>query len=181
MTGVPLVPSHRGVDQVGFVVEDIEATMRYWAEVLGVGPFFYLERSATQNLFYRGERCSVVSSTALAQAGDVQIELIQLRNDTASAYRDERPHGLGSLHHLGRFVRDYDAELTAHLAAGHEIVQEGNAGDNVHFCYLTDPTRPGPLLELIEIGALRGFFDTIAEAGRTFDGTDPVRAVKPSF
>lgn len=177
----PFAPSRRGVDQLGFVVADIEATMQYWAEVFGVGPFYYLKRSATKNLFYKGERAPVVSSTALAQAGDTQIELIQLRNDVPSAYRDERPHGLGSLHHVARFVEDYDGELQAHLAAGHQVVQEGDAGDNIHFCYLTDPARPGLLLELVEIGALRGFFQTIAEAAASWDGVDPIRPVTPSF
>ncbi|MVZ99844.1 VOC family protein [Actinomadura sp. LD22] len=169
------------VDQLGFVVEDIEATMRYWNEVLGVGPFFYLERSATTNLFFRGEKTSVVSSTALAQAGGVQIELVQLRNDAPSAYRDMHPHGPGALHHVGYFVDDYEATLKAEQDKGLELVQWGDAGPRVHFCYLADPKRQGLLVELIEIGGLRDFFDRIAEAGRTWDGTDGILKIKPSL
>ena len=32
----------QGVDQMGFVVSDIEESMAYWAGVLSVGPWFYL-------------------------------------------------------------------------------------------------------------------------------------------
>ncbi|WP_433598287.1 VOC family protein [Nocardia sp. CA-135953] len=171
----------RGVDQLGFVVEDIEETMAFWNETMGVGPFFYLERSATSNLYYRGEKTQVVSSTALAQAGGVQIELIQLRNDTPSAYRDMNPYGPGALHHVGYFVEDYEAESAARRDNGLELVQWGDAGPRVHFCYYADPVRQGLLVELIEIGGLRTFFDQIAEASREWDGTDGIRKVTPSL
>jgi hypothetical protein len=32
-----------GVIQNGYVVRDIEAAMRHWIDVLGVGPWFYIE------------------------------------------------------------------------------------------------------------------------------------------
>ena len=30
--------------QNGYVVRDIEAALKHWTEVLGIGPFFYFER-----------------------------------------------------------------------------------------------------------------------------------------
>lgn len=170
-----------GVDQLGFVVPDIEESMAYWAEVLGVGPWFYLRRSATKNLYFRGEKTAVVSSTALAQAGGVQVELVQLRNDVPSAYRDMQPHGPGSLHHLGYFVEDYPAALAAREATGLEVVQNGDAGPAIHFCYLADPKREGLLVELIEIAGLRSLFTQIADAASSWDGSDPIREIKPAL
>jgi catechol 2,3-dioxygenase-like lactoylglutathione lyase family enzyme len=170
-----------GVDQMGFVVSDIEESMAYWAEVLGVGPWFYLRRSATRNLYFRGEKTPVVSSTALAQAGGVQVELIQLRNDVPSAYRDMNPHGPGALHHLGYFVEDYQAALAARQADGLEVVQNGDVGPAIRFCYLADPRRSGLLVELIEIGSLRPFFTQIADAAKRWDGTEPIREIKPAL
>ena len=170
-----------GVDQMGFVVSDIEESMAYWAEVLSVGPWYYLPRSATKNLYYRGERTSVASSTALAQAGGVQVELLQLRNDVPSAYRDMHPHGPGALHHLGYFVEDYPAAVAEREADGLRVVQDGDAGSAVRFCYLADPGRRGLLVELIEIGSLRPLFTQIADAAKRWDGTDPVREIKVSF
>ena len=170
-----------GVDQMGFVVSDIEESMAYWAEVLSVGPWFYLARSATKNLYYRGERTSVTSSTALAQAGGVQVELLQLRNDVPSAYRDMHPHGPGSLHHLGYFVEDYQAAVSEREADGLRVVQNGDAGPAVRFCYLADPGRRGLLVELIEIGSLRPLFTQIADAAKHWNGADPIREIRPAF
>jgi catechol 2,3-dioxygenase-like lactoylglutathione lyase family enzyme len=171
----------QGVDQMGFVVADIEESMTYWAEVLSVGPWFYLRRSATSNLYFQGEKTPVVSSTALAQAGGVQVELIQLRNDVPSAYRDMNPHGPGALHHLGYFVEDYQAALAAREASGLEVVQNGDVGPAVHFCYLADPRRGGLLVELIEIGSLRPLFTRIADAAKRWDGTDPIREISAAL
>ncbi|ONH28086.1 hypothetical protein BL253_20740 [Pseudofrankia asymbiotica] len=171
----------KGVDQICFVVPDIEASMRYWASVLGVGPFFHLRRSATRNLFFKGERTAVVSSTALAQAGGVQVEFIQLLNDVPSAYRDVLPHGLGSLHHVGRFVEDYQDTKRRLMDGGLELVQEGDAGPTINFCYLGRTGGSEPLLELIEIPGLRSFFDLISAAARDWDGVEAIREVTPNL
>ena len=34
------------VCQNGYVVRDIEAALKHWTEVLGVGPFYYIDRVA---------------------------------------------------------------------------------------------------------------------------------------
>ncbi|MCH8188689.1 MAG: VOC family protein [Proteobacteria bacterium] len=37
------------VAQNGYVVRDIEAAMRHWSAVLGVGPWFYAEQAPIEN------------------------------------------------------------------------------------------------------------------------------------
>lgn|SRR5438093_7244272 len=37
------------VTQAGYVVRDIEAAMRHWVEVLGVGPWFYAEHAPIED------------------------------------------------------------------------------------------------------------------------------------
>jgi hypothetical protein len=169
------------VDQIAFVVPDIEASMRFWAGVMGVGPFFYLRRSASRNMYYEGERIAIVSSTALAQAGGVQVELIQVRNDVPNAYTGIQPRGPGSLHHVGRFVEDYPRTKQDMIGQGMELVQEGDASDTIRFCYFRQPGSDEPLLELIEIPMLRDFFATIRDAAATWDGVEAFREVTPSL
>jgi len=66
--------------QVGIVVRDIEAAMRHWVEVCGVGPWFYADRLAVTDYTYAGRRYDDTHiSIALANSGDVQLELIQQR------------------------------------------------------------------------------------------------------
>jgi hypothetical protein len=72
------------IRQAGYVVPDIEAAMRYWTDILGVGPFFYNERVPIRNYVYRGQSYEPHNSVALANSGPLQIELIQCRNDVPS-------------------------------------------------------------------------------------------------
>jgi hypothetical protein len=37
------------VRQLGYVVRDIDAAMRHWVDVLGVGPWFYVDRLPVTN------------------------------------------------------------------------------------------------------------------------------------
>ncbi len=65
------------IRQLGYVVRDIEASMRYWTEQLGVGPFFYYDRAPMRDFKYLGQPCDAQISAALGQSGPLQIELLQ--------------------------------------------------------------------------------------------------------
>ena len=73
--------------QIGFVVPDIEAAMQHWAERLGVGPWYYIERLDVPDFEYMGQPSPVELSLALANSGDMQIELIQQRNELQQELR----------------------------------------------------------------------------------------------
>jgi hypothetical protein len=75
------------IAQIGYVVADIEASMQRWIRH-GVGPWFYIERVQTDYFRHRGRDSPVEMSIALANSGDVQLELIQQRNDAPSMYRE---------------------------------------------------------------------------------------------
>src|SRR5580693_8153296 len=74
--------------QVGIVVRDIEKAMRHWVQVCGVGPWFYTEQLPMDEFRYKGRIYDLKVSIALANSGDVQLELIQQRCDSPSLYRD---------------------------------------------------------------------------------------------
>lgn len=42
--------------QIGIVVRDIEAAMKHWSDVCGVGPWFYADRLPVTAFSYRGQR-----------------------------------------------------------------------------------------------------------------------------
>ena len=67
--------------QIGIVVKDIDNAMKHWVEVCGVGPWFYAEQLPLDEFRYKGRPYDLKVSIALANSGDVQIELIQQRND----------------------------------------------------------------------------------------------------
>jgi len=75
--------------QMGFVVRDIDKAMRHWVEVCGVGPWYIAERLPLNGFWYKGQRFDDIHLTiALANSGEVQLELIQQRDDTPSMYRE---------------------------------------------------------------------------------------------
>ena len=74
--------------QMGFVVRDIDRAMRHWIEVCGVGPWFVAEKLPLDGFWYKGQPYDIHITVALANSGDVQLELIQQRDTTPSMYRD---------------------------------------------------------------------------------------------
>ncbi len=168
------------IRQVAYLVPDIEAAMDYWANVLGVGPWYYNPRVPIQNYTYRGERHEPHNSVALANAGGVQIELLQTRNDVPSMYRDFQRAGHVGGQHVAYWTEDFDADLARAEAAGFKVCMSGEVGENGRFVYFEDGKHPGlhpgALIELSEVAGPKGrLFTLIREAAKDWDGSEPVR------
>lgn len=162
--------------QNGYVVRDIEAAMEHWSRVLGVGPWFHFERVPIEDFRYRGEPSPLEVSIALANSGALQIELIEPRNDAPSMYRDFLAAGREGLQHLAFWTERFDDDLARLRAQGHEIGQSGRIGANGRFVYLLTETHPGTVVELSEVSGPKGrFFAHIAQAARSWDGSEPIR------
>lgn len=171
------------VRQNGYVVRDIEAAMEHWTTVLGVGPFYYIERVPMESFLYRGEPSNPDVSIALANTGDLQIELIQQRNDAPSMYRDFLDAGNEGLQHLSCWSTDFERDLARALALGCEIGQEGRIGDPGRFVYLQTDTQPGAhpgtVMELSDVSGPKGkFFEHIRRKAAAWDGRHPIRVTE---
>ncbi|MGZ0188879.1 MAG: VOC family protein [Alphaproteobacteria bacterium] len=167
--------------QVGVVVRDIEAAMQHWIDVCGVGPWFYAEQLPVTMFSYRGERHDDIHiSVALANSGDVQIELIQQRCDTPSMYRDFLAAGHEGMQHWSSWPVDYDAKLEHALANGYTVGQQGDSARG-RFVYLRNEGHPGTVIEMAHMTkGRRKIFDGIAAASVNWDGADPIRTTWPS-
>ena len=170
------------VAQNGYVVRDIEGAMRHWVDVLGVGPWFYIERVQTDWFRHRGEASPVEMSIALANTGDLQIELIQPRNDAPSMYYEFLASGREGLQHLAYWTRDYQALYDRALALGLVIGHEGQiGGEQGRFAYFDTQTHPGTVIEISDISGGKGtFFEYVRAAAANWDGSDPIRPVRRS-
>jgi len=164
------------IRQLGYVVHDIEAAMKYWTETLGVGPFFYNPRVPIQNYTYDGKPYEPHNSVALANSGPLQVELIQTRNDVPSMYRDFLQAGRTGLQHVAYWTDSYDADLERLLAQGFKPKMGGEVGERGRFIYFDTEYHPGTVIELSEVAGPKGeMFRLIREAAETWDGSDPVR------
>jgi hypothetical protein len=168
--------------QIGYVVTDVEAAMKHWIEVCGIGPWFYAEHLPLTSFTYAGTRYDDIHvSVGLANSGDVQIELIQQRSDHPSMYRDFlAAHRQGGLQHWSSWPENYDELYQRALAQGYSVGQEGDAPRG-RFVYFRNEGHPGTIVEMSHSTPLRRrIFDAVREAAAGWDGRDPIRAGWPS-
>jgi hypothetical protein len=164
------------VRQNGYVVRDIEAALRHWTDVIGVGPFFYFERVPVGDFRYRGQPSPLEVSIALANSGPLQIELIQQRNDAPSMYRDFVAAGNEGLQHVAYWTGNFDEQLRQLEKQGYEVGQSGCIGAAGRFVYLLTEGHPGTVIEVSEISGPKGrFFEHIAREAASWDGAEPIR------
>lgn len=115
------------IRQIAFVVDDIDAAMRHWAQTLGIGPFFIKRHIRFDPYIYRGEKCSSPSvSIALANSGFIQIELIQQHDELPSIYREFIDAGRSGFQHVSSWhTRDELQRRTRQLLdRGYQIAQQ---------------------------------------------------------
>ncbi len=168
------------VCQNGYVVRDIEAAMEHWTKTLGVGPFFYIESVDCDWFTHRGEPSDIDISIALANSGDLQIELIQQRNTAPSMYLEFLEAGREGLQHMSYWTQTYQADYDRVIAAGYKIGQEGQiGGEQGRFVYFDTETHPGTVIEMSDISGQKGaFFEHIRKVAADWDGSRPIRPVQ---
>ena len=94
-----------------------------WARVFGVGPFHVFPRIETP-CWYRGTEIAVDMQIAVAQAGPVQIELIQQHCDRPSVYRELVGEGSSGSISCARSRSDYDGKKAGFEELGYTLVSE---------------------------------------------------------
>ena len=138
--------------QMGYVVDDLESAARRWQRTTGAGPFQWLKDIQVESGLYRGVPSRVQFSVALAQCGDLQIELIAQHNDAPSCYRDLFAPGQEGLHHLAVRTESFEADLSRYEAAGFPSAFSGTY-ESTRFAYVDTSPALGFMLELVEARA----------------------------
>ena len=172
----PLLPYFGPIVQNAFVVRDLEAAVDYWSAKIGVGPFYVLDHIRYGAVYFRGAPLTIDMSVAIAQWGDVQIELIVQHDGAASIYTEFLArHGEG-LQHLGVMTASLDEHLERLRPLGIEPVQWGATANGMRFAYVNTDRQAGGMIELIETGpAVEAFFAKVRRAGADWDGSRPLR------
>ena len=161
--------------QVAYVVRDIKASAERWIETFGVGPFFILDRPQVGDPKYRGAPQNVEFSAALAQAGDVHVELIEQHCDSPSCYRDLVKKGEEGFHHVGVIVEDYAKEVARYEALGFPVATSGTFGP-LNFCYIDTSSVMAGMVEVLEDKPfIHNYFARVREAAQGWDGSRPIR------
>ena len=121
-------------------------------------------------------------SIALSYSGEMQIELIQQRNDAPSVYKEFMTTiGYGQ-QHLGFAVQDLTASISLSLKLGYQIEQTGTITNSGEFAYLSkgslDDYPCGTMIEFISMTQSRQEnWPVIKEWANNWDGMEPIRTV----
>lgn len=162
--------------QMAWVVNDLREAATHWTTTTGIGPFLIVEGIVIEDQTYRGEPTDLQVSYALAQAGEVQIELVAQQNEVPSVYRDSFASGEEGFHHVAFYPADYDGELARYVAQGFEIGYRG-CFDGKRFCYIDTRATLGHMVEIIEHSAAQDkFFAQLRSAAADWDGRDSLRS-----
>ena len=164
------------IRQNGYVVKDISAAMKHWIEVMGVGPWFYFEHVKVDYFRHRGRASDVQLSIALANSGDLQIELIQQRNSAPSMYREFLDAGHEGLQHVAFWTASYQVLYDQALADGYKVGHEGQiGGEQGRFAYFDSKAHPGTVIEISDISGPKGkFFEFVRESALSWDGKEAI-------
>lgn len=146
------------IKQVAIVVGDLEDAVRRFSDRLGIGPWtaYRLAPPRLMDMRYRGEGAEFSLRNAFAWQGETQVELVQPLSGP-SIWQDHLDALGEGLHHLGRYVLDFEVAVAEALAAGFTPLQSaagfGAEGDGA-FAYFMPPDLP-VIVELISAPRVR--------------------------
>jgi glyoxalase/bleomycin resistance protein/dioxygenase superfamily protein len=126
---------------------------------------------------HRGVDSAMEMSVAVANSGDIQIELIQPRNDAPSAYKEFLNAGREGMQHVAYWTTDFQGLYDRAIALGYKVAQEGSiGGEQGRFAYLDTEHDQGTVIEISDVSGPKGqFFAYIREVAKDWDGSDPIR------
>lgn len=166
------------IRQLGFVVRDIESSMKRLTQMQGFGPWLYRKNVISNDFYYMGRKQdSITINAAFTMSGPMQIELIEQRCETPSTYRDFLSSRGEGLQHWAIWAEDYDDAVNHYAALGLLKTQEGgNAAGR--FSYFSDTDSSQPIMEVLELTeSRRAFFSSVARQCASWDGSAPIRPV----
>jgi catechol 2,3-dioxygenase-like lactoylglutathione lyase family enzyme len=162
--------------QLAYVPADFDATLKFWIETMGAGPFFALDHVKLDDVKYRGAPSDIDFSMVIGYWGEIQIEIIRQHNDAPSIYKEWREAGREGLHHVCILVDDMAHAREVCRSADAVVAQEGKVTGGGEVIYVDTQGGPGTMVEILKPGpGSREFFGMMRDAARNWDGSNPVR------
>lgn len=132
------------VDQIGFVVRDVDATVAQFQPLFGP---FAVTQYDLDDVEYRGRTVRCTLKIATATSGGVEIEFIEVIDGDAF-HREFLDHGRDGPHHIRFTVPDLDATQAQLATSGWNPVFGKRFAPGLAFVYLED--QRGRIIELFE-------------------------------
>ncbi|MDB6063379.1 MAG: methylmalonyl-CoA mutase [Verrucomicrobiaceae bacterium] len=172
----------QSIIEVCHVVNDMDAALNYWINVIGAGPFFIGDMELTENQTYRGKPAEVSIQVAFGFSGGLLIELVKPLRAVPSIFSEVLDSRGPGFHHVMLRV-DYDEGFKRLSDAGYEVASHGTLPSGER-CTLFDTQRDSNgFVELMEMSPLIARqFGNMERAHLEWDGhTDPRRSLAAAF
>lgn len=164
--------------QIAFAVKDLDESLRFWTEVMKVGPFVVIDNSvAGRRVVYRGQETGMDSSLAFSYVGDVQIEIVHQTNEEPSPFKDFLDSGREGLQHIAFWPADFEGACSEleQLGFGEMLSMYTDDGAR-NVVYYEAPPHIGVMVEIVPWTQSRqAYFSRIQNLTRDWDGERPVR------
>lgn len=147
--------------QIGIVVQDLNQATKLLSSIFGIGPFHFIEwpNRPDSRYWFKGRREPIKIRQAFAQAGPLELELIQPLEGENNAYKQFLDEKGGGIHHVLFETKDMDQALELLKDKGVDVLQNG------------DGIRPGTRWALLDTQALVGFLVELRHRPGASDGT----------
>jgi methylmalonyl-CoA/ethylmalonyl-CoA epimerase len=134
--------------QIGIVVKDIDATIKYYERAFGFGPFEirYVDYPTAT---YYGQVAGYRGKRAFFFLGPIQIELIELV-DGKTIHEDFLKEKGEGLNHLGFRVDNIEEAKKRADELGFKVIQGFTRPDNTGFAYIDSDKIGGVIFEMSE-------------------------------
>lgn len=160
------------IDQIGIIVDNLEAGIDAWMRGFGVGPWTVFHNVTVVGQF-RGQATAVSFKVAMGYQDETQIELMEITNEQPSPYRDAQGNLLLGMHHVGWLVDDLDAAMDRD---GMKLVFIASS-PGTRVAYFEVEHQPGMLFEFIESPATRELMAQGRAATKVWDESNPITII----
>ncbi len=160
------------INQLGYVVDDLEKAALAHSKLFGSGPFVHFTPPAPERTLFRGEEVKNTMEVAYGMYGDLQIELIKPTSSDPTPYTVPERKGFN---HFSVWVDDFDAAVEDFEEAGVEVamLMESSGGLKVAYVDCLDVWG-----HYVEIHNPQPYLvDMCKKIAEGWDGTDPYRAM----
>jgi hypothetical protein len=163
--------------QLGYVTTDLRRLVKFFIDNACIGPWFLAENRFLREANCRGRIMDIKLSTAHANSGGMQIEIIQPDPEQASIYSEwlARVSGKSLVQHMAWWVPDYPQAFRLAQERGYEPVMHGRSAQG-GYAYFHNAGLPEFAFEVTELTPERSEkYHRIAQAAADWNGSDPIR------
>jgi hypothetical protein len=143
----------RKINQIGIAVHNIEKTMENYWNILGIGPWTIINQPPPYmyNRLYRGKPAYFVTKVALAQLGNVELELMS-NTQGHNVYDDflaEHGEGVQHLQYTVDTLDEIDKQAEMMAQMGFPSVMSGGCFETAGFNYVDATSALGTVWEIV--------------------------------